>query len=273
MVILLAAVPIFTSVPIVVFDQESFHAIDRIATGCAFNIHNELGRYLDERLYQAEMAARIADQKLVTVREMKITVMLDDFTHVYYVDVLVQGGVIVEIKTAETLTRGHKAQVLNYLYLCGLHHATLLSFRTARVQHEFVSTHLTPALRRRVTWDLHKWKPLSPGCNVLYETMRRALADWGSGLDPTLYRDAITHFLGGEANVVREVEITSAHGTVGTQRLHALAPDIGFAVTASVHDPETVGEHQRRFLQHTPLRAIQWVNLNRQAVSLHTLTK
>lgn len=209
--------PISTSVPIVVSDQETFHAIDRIATGCAFNIHNDLGRYLDERLYQAEMAARIADQKLVSVREMKITVTLDDFTHQYYVDVLVEGGVIVEIKAAETLTRAHKAQVLNYLYLCGPHHATLLNFRTPRVQHEFISTRLTPDLRRRVTWELSEWKPLSPGCVILYETMKRALADWGSGLDPTLYRDAITHFLGGEANVVREVEITSAHGTVGTQ--------------------------------------------------------
>jgi GxxExxY protein len=224
-------------------------------------------------LYQAAMAARLEDEKLVCAREMKITVTLDDFTHLYYVDVLVRGGVIVETKTAETLTPAHRAQVLNYLYLCGLHHGTLLNFRTARVQHEFVSTHLTPSLRRQVTWDLSAWKPLCPGCNILFDTLQRALADWGCGLDPALYRDAITHFLGGEAKVVREVQITSTRGPIGKQKVHTLAPDIGFSVSASVHHPEVAEEHHRRFLQHTPLRAIQWVNLNRQAVSLHTLTK
>ena len=187
--------PIFTSVPITIFDQESFHDIDRVVTGAAFDLHNEVGRYLDERLYQAEMAVRLEEQKLVPVREMKITVTLDDFTRVYYVDVLVSGGVIVEIKTAETLTAAHRAQALHYLYLCGLHHATLLNFRPARVQHEFVSTHLTPALRRQVLWDLSAWKPLSPGCTGLYDTLQRALADWGSCLETTLYRDAITIFL------------------------------------------------------------------------------
>lgn len=265
--------PIFTSVPIVVFDQESFHAMDKVLTGCAFDIHNEMGRYLDERLYQAEIAARLQDQKLFPLREMKITVTLDDFTRVYYVDVLIRGGVIVEIKTAETLTAAHRAQVLNYLYLCGLHHATLLNFRTARVQHEFVSTHLTPTLRREVSWDLNTWKPLCPGCKTLYCILQRVLADWGSRLDPTLYRDAITHFLGGETNVIREVDIASAHGIIGKQKVHALAPDVGFSLTASVHHPEVVQEHHRRFLQHTPLRAIQWVNLNRQTVRLHTLMK
>lgn len=232
--------PIFTSVPITIFDQESFHDIDRVVTGAAFDLHNEVGRYLDERLYQAEMAVRLEEQKLVPVREMKITVTLDDFTRVYYVDVLVSGGVIVEIKTAETLTAAHRAQALHYLYLCGLHHATLLNFRPARVQHEFVSTHLTPALRRQVLWDLSAWKPLSPGCTGLYDTLQRALADWGSCLETTLYRDVIPHFLGGEANVIREVDIASTHGTMGTQKIHTLAPDVGFSLTASVHHPEVV---------------------------------
>jgi hypothetical protein len=31
--------PIFTSTPLTVFDQESFHAVDKIVTGCAFDIH------------------------------------------------------------------------------------------------------------------------------------------------------------------------------------------------------------------------------------------
>ena len=265
--------PISTSSPIAVFDQESFHAVDKVVTGCAFDIHNEMGRYLDERIFQAELAARLSDKKLSVVREMKIALTLDSFARDYFVDLLINGGVIIETKAAETLTPAHRAQVLNYLYLCGLHHATLLNFRPERVQHEFVSTNLTPALRRQISWDLNGWQPLCNGCETLHDVLRRALADWGSGFDPTLYRDAITHFLGGETKVIRDVAIDSTHGKIGMQKMHLLADDVAFSVTASVHRPDAVAEHQRRFLHHTRLRAIQWVNLNRQTVSLKTIRK
>lgn len=265
--------PICVSKPITVFEQEAFHAVDKVVTGCAFGLHNELGRNLDERLYQVELAARLNEQKMSVAREVQITISFDGFSRDYFADLLVNGGVIIETKAAENLTAAHRAQVLNYLYLCGLHHATLLNFRAERVQHEFVSTHYTLALRRKVTWQLAAWKPLSAGCNIFHDVLRGVLADWGSGLDPVLYRDAVTHFLGGEAQVIRDVEIFTKHGALGTQPTYLLAGDIAFAVTASVHRPRLVEEHYRRFLQHTRLRAIQWVNLHRQTVCLQTIQR
>ena len=176
--------PIFTSIPITACDQESFHAIDRIATGIAFDIHNEMGRYLDERLYQAEMAARLAGQRLAVVREAKITVMLDGFHQDYFADLVVNGAVIIESKTVGSLAAAHQAQVLNYVYLCGVQHATLLNFRTERVQHEFVSTHFTPETRRQLSWDLCEWKPLGPGCEVLHTTLQAPLPTGAVGPIP-----------------------------------------------------------------------------------------
>lgn len=126
--------PITTSVPIKVFDQEEFHAVDKVARGLAFDMHNEMGRYLDERLYQAELTARLKNRGFEVAREMKITLSLDGFEKEYFVDLLVDGGVIIETKTAESLTPAHRAQVLNYLYLCGLFHGALLNFRMERVQ-------------------------------------------------------------------------------------------------------------------------------------------
>lgn len=263
--------PITLSSPLVVHAQEEFHAVDKVVTGCAFDIHNAMGRFLDERIYQAELAAHLTDRGLPVEREMKIALTLDSFVRDYFVDLLINGGVIIETKAAETLTPAHRAQVLSYLYLAGLYHATLLNFRTERVQHEFVSTTITPALRRRITWNLAGWQPLCPGCEILHDTMRRALADWGGGLAPVLYRDAISHFLGGDEKVVGDVAVVSPHGNIGTQKIHQLAHDIAYSVTASVHHPEAIEEHQRRFLQHTQLRAIQWVNVSRQTVRLQTI--
>jgi hypothetical protein len=94
------------------------------------------------------------------------------------------------------------------------------------------------------------------------------LEDWGARLDPTLYRDVITHFLGGESEVVRNVEVRSEYGRLGDQRVHLISPQIAFSVTAAVHRPDIVLEHQRRFIQHTSLRAMQWINLSGQTAAV-----
>lgn len=265
--------PIYTASPITVFDQPAFHSVDEVVTGIAFDLHNEFGRYLDEALYKTEMANRLAACGYDVAREMKITAELDDFQKEYFADFLINSGVIVETKVAEALTPAHTAQTLNYLFMCGLNHGTLLNLRSARVEHEFVSTKLTLEDRRRASWDLSDWSPLSPNCSLLKFTLERALTDWGGGLDPILYRDALTHFLGGSDIVIRDVELRSQFGLLGTQKVHHVADGIAFSVTASVHRPKTVLEHHKRFLRHTSLRAIQWVNLDRQKITLWTIKK
>lgn len=265
--------PVVTSVPIAVFDQEAFHAIDKMVTGEAFKVHNQFGRYMDEGLYQAELAQRFLARGFEVTRELKMTLTLDDFSKDYYADFLVNGGVIVETKTAETLTKEHTAQVLNYLFMSGLHHASLLNLRPESVQHRFVSTSFTLEQRQNITWDATNWEPLCAACDTLKTTLTRTLGDWGARLDPLAYRDVVTHFLGGRSTVLKEVEIRSEHGLLGRQKMHLLSEDVAFSITSAIHRPTTALEHQRRFLQHTNLRAIQWVNLDGQKATLHTLQR
>jgi GxxExxY protein len=104
--------PIHTSIPITIFHQEAFHSVDKVVTGVAFDIHNEFGRYLEERLYQREFASRLSGRGLVVHREMQMTLTLDDFSRDYFADFLVSNGVIVETKAVEALTNAHKAQTL-----------------------------------------------------------------------------------------------------------------------------------------------------------------
>jgi GxxExxY protein len=263
--------PIRTAVPIEVFDQERFHDVDQRVTGLAFAIHNEFGRYLDERLYQRELTRRCRDIGLAVEAEMRIVVSLDDFRKDYYVDHLVNQGVVVENKAVTALSPAHIGQALNYLFLCGLQHGTLLNFRMARVQHQFVSTGLTPEKRRRYSVTTEGWMPFAPMCGRMLELLKQLLAEWGAYLDPILYRDALTHFLGGEQQILRDVAIQSSGELIGTQKMHLLTDDVAFSVTASTHRPGAVCEHQRRFLRHAPLRAVQWINLNHDRIELRTI--
>lgn len=265
--------PIYTGQIIGLFDQSSFQATDTVVTGMAFDIHNEFGRFLQERLYQVELLRRLQNRGVEALREMKISVILDDFVKDYFLDLLVSSGVIVETKAVEAISSAHRAQLLNYLFLCGLRHGTLLNFRGERVQHEFVSRQLTPEKRKQVVFIDNEWEPLTDRCKILATVLKRAMADWGSCLAPTLYRDAITHFLGGDAQVVRDIPVFSEEIQIGTQIVHLLSDDVAFSITSSVHRPNVVHEHHRRFLKHTNLKAIQWVNLNRQTITFVTITK
>jgi GxxExxY protein len=265
--------PIFTAVPIAPIDETAFYQIDKMVTGLAFDIHNEFGRFLDEKLYQVELARRIQRAGQAAVREVQLTAALDDFRKDSFIDILVNGSVIVETKTVSALVETHRAQVLNYLFQCNVYHGTLLNFRPERVQHRFVSTKLSEAERKRIMWSAANWIKLSPNCQLLHDAFQRVLAEWGSCLDPILYRDALTHFLGGETAVVRELEVRSEGLSLGRQKVHLLSDEIAFSITTAIHRPRLALEHQQRFLEHTSLRAMQWINLNRQHVTLHTIIK
>lgn len=265
--------PIHVSRPVEVFDQERFHQVDRQVTGFAFDMHNHFGRYLDERLYQRELTRRCLAAGLTVEPEVCITASLDDFSKDYFADQLINAGVIVETKAVTALTPTHIGQTLNYLFLCGLNHATLLNFRSDRVQHKFVSTKLTATDRHRYELLAAGWHGISPQCDQVRSLLVRMLEEWGTHLDPLLYRDALAHFLGGEAQVVREVSVESEGVSLGGQKMHLLTDDIAFSVTASTHQPESVLEHQQRFIRHTRLRAIQWVNLNHSRIELRTIER
>lgn len=265
--------PITTALPINVFDQEAFHQVDRVVTGLAFDIHNEFGRYLDEEHYQRELARRCDEAGFDVQLEFEMTASLDGFEKCYFADLLVDRGVIVETKAVSALTSAHKGQTLNYLFFCGLHHGTLLNFRTERVEHEFVSTRLTHETRQQYEIETAHWKPLSGDSNRLSESLSRCLAEWGAYLDPHLYRDAITQFLGGEDRVLRDIPILSNGLSIGTQKMHLISDDVAFAVTASIHHPAKVLDHRQRFLNHTPLKGLHWINLNHNQIELRTIER
>jgi GxxExxY protein len=265
--------PIFTAVPIEVFDQDAYHAVDRRVTGFAFDIHNEFGRFLDEKLYQNELARRCEVVGFDVVPELQITMSLNSFDKNYYPDLLINRGVIIETKAVAALGPVHKGQTLNYLFMCGLHHGTLLNFRSERVEREFVSTRLTSETRRQVTFHADHWKQLTPQCLHFRELLLTCLAEWGAYLDPHLYRDAVTYFLGDKDQVLHDVPVFSTGTVIGTQQMHLLTDEVAFSVTASTHQPQKVLEHLQRFLDHTRLKALHWLNLNHGRIELRTIER
>lgn len=60
---------------------------------------------------------------------------------------------------------------------------------------------------------------------------------------------------------------------VSRQKVHLLNDETAFKLTAIGQDLETMESHIRRLLQHTTLRAVQWVNLYQYDVTFTTLLR
>jgi GxxExxY protein len=266
--------PIEVSTGIEACGQEEFHALDRRIMGVVFEVHNEFGRLFDEDLYKSEIAARCVALGLHPAgREVRIRVSHGSFIKDYCMDLLFCRSFMLEAKVAERLVAAHRAQALNYLLLTGLKHGRLVNLRTERVQHEFVSTSLTPEERRRVRVVEVDWVELNMESRRLKAWTVELLEDWGAFLDVNLYREALVHFLGGPSVVCRAVEVLSGSRRLGTQKMNLLNEDTGFALTMMQSGTGAMRDHLVRFLHHTRLKAIQWINLNRHLAEFTTLVK
>jgi GxxExxY protein len=266
--------PIEVTSDIIILDQPEFHALNTKLLRIIFDVHNEFGRFLNEALYKNEIAARWTAAGFGDVeREVQIHVSHESFQKTYFMDVLFNHGLMLEAKVAERLTSVHRLQGLNYMFLAGMKHSLLANLRPERVEHEFLSTTLTQDERRKFSFVDTDWREVNDESRVMREKLVQLLLDWGAFLDVYLYRDAIAHLLGGAEQTIGPVPVRSGERLIGNQIVHFLNAETAFAFTALPKNRGGMEDHQRRFLKHTPLKYIQWVNFNRHHVEFTTLTK
>ena len=234
---------------------------------CVFNIHNDLGRFFDEKVYKLELSRHYPNTRL----EVPIDVKFESFRKCYFLDVLIDGSLPLELKTVESLTDRHRSQLLNYLLLADLPHGKLVNMRTEKVQYEFVNTMMRPHSRKGFVVNDCEWQEI--GDTPIRDWFTSLIFDLGTCLDIGLYEEALTHLLGGEEQVMHNVEVISGGVLIGRQKVRLVEPGIAFRVTALSGDPAPFRIHTRRLLGHTNLKAIQWINVTRTEILFQTIRK
>ena len=109
--------------------------------GAAIEVHRELGPGLLESAYQRALAHEFTLRKISFEQQKLCPIQYKDLVidDAYRLDFLVNGLVVVELKTVDALLEVHDAQVLTYLKFTGCRIGLLMNFR---------STILTKGLRR-----------------------------------------------------------------------------------------------------------------------------
>ena len=99
------------------------------AMDCVFAVHRSLGPGFRERIYQRAYCLELDSRKLRFESEKPILVRYREWQIPgQRVDLIVEGIVLVEIKTVPRLKPLHRAQVLSYLKTLGMRVGLLMNF-------------------------------------------------------------------------------------------------------------------------------------------------
>jgi GxxExxY protein len=264
--------PITVDSEIVVLSDEEFHTLAYQVMGIVFGVHNEFGRLVDEEIYKQAIRRRCEDAGIVPARrEVEIKVRYRDFEKSYFMDLLFALGLMVEAKTVESLNNAHHAQTLQYLMLTGMRHGLLINLRREKVEKRFVSTTLSLAERQRLVVHESDWQPVNEGSHRLHQICLELLADWGAFLSTSLYREALVHCFGGPSVALQRTPVYDGDAVLGTHEVCLIADNTALALTAVKDGKSQMKDHLERFLSHTKLAYVQWINLDNHDIEFRTL--
>jgi len=111
-------------------EKEELNRITQNIIGAAMEVHKNLGPGLLESTYEAcvvyellQLGLQVEQQKPLPLVYKQVALDCG-----YRLDILVEGKVVVEVKSVDTLLPIHEAQLLSYLKLTGFKVGLLINF-------------------------------------------------------------------------------------------------------------------------------------------------
>ena len=107
-----------------------FDELSNKVIGCAIEVHRELGPGLLESTYEQCLAYELRQAKIPFKLQVELPVEYKEIRLDcgYRIDVLVDGRVIVELKSVDQLLSIHSARILTYMKLAGIGIGLLFNF-------------------------------------------------------------------------------------------------------------------------------------------------
>jgi GxxExxY protein len=103
--------------------------------GCALTVAGALGTGFLEKVYENALVHELRKVGFNVEQQRGVTVMYDGISvGEYFVDLLVEQAIVIELKTVQQLNIAHRAQCLNYLRATGMHLCLLLNFGRPRLE-------------------------------------------------------------------------------------------------------------------------------------------
>jgi GxxExxY protein len=112
-----------------------FGDLTEVIIGAGIDVHRKLGPGFLESVYENALVVELRKRGLDVEQQKAISIKYDGFeVGTHRLDVLVQGQVIVDLKTIKAFEDVHFAVVRSQLRAAGLKHGLLLNFAGVKLQ-------------------------------------------------------------------------------------------------------------------------------------------
>ena len=111
-------------------DKSDLNVVTGHIVDAAYKLHQTLGPGLLESVYEAILARDLERREMAVARQIPLSFTYDGmfFHEALRIDLMIEGKIIVEIKSVEKLVHVHSKQLLTYLRLLNLPVGLLINF-------------------------------------------------------------------------------------------------------------------------------------------------
>lgn len=105
--------------------------------GCAMEVHNILGFGFLEKVYENALMIELQNSQIPSVQQEPVKVhykgnIIGDYT----ADIVIDGKIILELKSAKAICDEHVAQTLNYLKATGFKLGLIINFGEDKLEYK-----------------------------------------------------------------------------------------------------------------------------------------
>ena len=103
--------------------------------GCAYRVYNKMGYGFLESVYEKCLMIELEKAGLQVESQKSIAVEYDgENVGEFVADIVVEGSVILELKSVRRIVRAHEIQLVNYLVATGMEVGLILNFAEEKVE-------------------------------------------------------------------------------------------------------------------------------------------
>lgn len=114
-------------------DAEEIEVIARAVVDCGYHLHNDIGPGLLEAVYERLLCEYLSERGLQFQSQLSVPIQHKGVVidNAFRADILVEGRLLIELKSTETHSPVHAKQLLTYLRLLNLPLGLLMNFGAA----------------------------------------------------------------------------------------------------------------------------------------------
>lgn len=249
--------------------RERFSSLSYDVMGDIFRIRRDLGPFFNEVHYKRALQVIRDDVSL----EVPVLLSYGSYVKTYYIDVLIADGAIVEFKAVDSLTKAHRAQILNYLMMTQLQQGLLVNVGPERVEKQYVNCAIPYCDRFVFTELVIDWDDGVDGARNFRQLLNSLLDDWGGYLATNVYDDVMISLLGGYDIIRSPISVRFCDSEIGRIDLNLVSDRVAFRITAFYSDISlsSFEDHMRQFILHTNIDAVLWANIGRKVIRYQCL--